>query len=166
MIEVHERVFVGMDHDCRSGNSVWAVVHACKIPCHQQAVGYHGSLQRNHPNYLVFERGNDLYLNMIDPPQPLFMLPLFTSFMRFAAQHWGDGQCILIHCNQGESRAPSLAMLLLAKHIGVISSSSYDDARRNFITKFPSYNPGLGIQSYLRQPRLIPRSSNFLTTQT
>jgi hypothetical protein len=151
MIEVHERVLIGTDLECRSGDSVWAVVHACKNPCHQRAVGYHGSLQKDHPNYLILERNNDLYLNMIDPPQPLFMLPLFTSFMSFASRHWDDGHYLLIHCNQGESRAPSLAMLLLAKHIGIISASSFDDAKRDFVVICPTYTPGLGIQSYLRQ---------------
>jgi len=151
MIEVHQRVFIGTHLECRSGDSAWAVVHACKIPCHQQAVGYRGSLPQNHPNYLVLEKSNDLYLNMIDPPRPLFMLPLFTSFMHFASQRWDDGHNLLIHCNQGESRAPSLAMLLLAKHIGVISTSSFDDARLEFASMFPTYTPGAGIQSYLRQ---------------
>ena len=151
MIEVHERVFIGNDLECRSGDSVWAVVHACKSPCHQKAVGYHGSLQGNHPNYLVLEKGSNLYLNMIDPPKPLFMLPLFTTFMHFASRHWDNGLCLLIHCNQGESRAPSLALLFLSKHLRVICASSFDDARKDLLNSCPSYNPGLGIQSYLRQ---------------
>jgi len=151
MIEVHKRVFVGTDLECRPGDTAWAVVHACKIPCHQHAVGYVGSLPKTHPNYLVLDKPNDLYLNMIDPSQPLFMLPLFTSFMHFASQRWDEGRALLIHCNQGESRAPSLAMLLLAKHIGVISASSFDAARHEFDAIFPAYAPGLGIQSYLRQ---------------
>lgn len=151
MIKVYERVFVGTDRECHSGDSVWAVVHACKCPCHQRAVGYQGNLPQNHPNYLVLEKSADLYLNMIDPPKPLFMLSLFTSFIHFASRHWDDGHSLLIHCNQGESRAPSLAMILLAKHIGIISDSSFDDARRDFVIIFPSYTPGLGIQSYLQQ---------------
>ncbi len=46
----------------------WAIIHACKSPCHQGAVGYIGNLDRTHPNYLVLESGSDLFLNMIDPP--------------------------------------------------------------------------------------------------
>ena len=151
MHQVHTRLFVGTELDCRSGDDGWAVVHACKSPCHQRAVGYQGSLPRTHPNYLVLERGSDLYLNMIDPPQPLFMSDLFVSFLRFATRNWDAGRSLLIHCNLGESRAPSLAMLFLAKRLHAIKDSDFDVARREFDAIFPSYAPGLGIQTYLRQ---------------
>jgi hypothetical protein len=151
MDQVHQRVFVGTESDCRTGDTSWAIVHACKSPCHQRAVGYRGSLPRTHPNYLVFENAGDLYLNMIDPPQPLFMPPLFTSFMQFAAKHWDAGRNLLIHCNLGESRAPSLTMVFMAKHIHAIDGSSFDAASAEFVPIFPRYAPGLGIQAYLRQ---------------
>ncbi|MFH1679083.1 MAG: hypothetical protein ABIH26_00385 [Candidatus Eisenbacteria bacterium] len=151
MHQVHDYLFVGDDVDCRSGSGEWAVVHACKSPCHQRAVGYRGSLSPHHPNYLVLERGGDLYLNMIDPPVPLFMPPLFTSFLAFASRHSKSGKKILIHCNLGESRAPSLALLFLAKCTGMISNDSYAAARAEFVPLCPGYTPGLGIQMYLTQ---------------
>ena len=151
MREVHERVYVGTELDCRKGDSEWVVVHACKSPCHQQAVGYRGNLRSTHPNYLVLEDDRDLYLNIIDPPRPLFMPSLFTSFLEFAGRHWDAGSKILIHCNKGESRAPSLAMLFLSKHIHAISDDTFDSARTGFRTIYPSYQPGRGIQIYLRQ---------------
>ena len=150
MIEITDRIFVGAEYDCRDGDNEWAVVHACKSPCHQRAVGYRGNLSNSHPNYLVLEKENDLYLNIIDPKVPLFMPPLFTSFLGFSGNHWDDGKNILIHCNQGESRAPSLVMLFLAKHKGEITDTSYDEARGEFAKIFSGYRPGLGIQIYLR----------------
>ena len=151
MYEVHTRLFIGTEVDCRLGDDTWAVVHACKSPCHQKAVGYRGSLPPTHPNRLVLERGNDLYLNMIDPPQPLFMPPLFTGFLEFGSRHWDAGRTLLVHCNLGESRAPSLAMLFLAKHLHVIGGSDFDTARTDFLVIFTRYAPGLGIQIYLRE---------------
>jgi len=148
MKEVHERVFVADDLSCTGGGIELAVVHACKNPCHQRAIGYSGSLPSAHPNYLVFEQGNNLFLNIIDPPAPLFMPPLFSNFLSFASRHWGEGRKLLIHCNRGESRAPSLALLFLAKHLSVIDSSSYQDARREFQAIYPQYAPGNGIQAY------------------
>ena len=150
MREIYERLFVGTERDCRTGDADWAVVHACKSPCHQRAVGYRRSLPSNHPNYLVLERDRDLYLNIIDPPRPLFMPKLFVSFLEFSIRHWDSGANILVHCNQGESRAPSLAMLFLAKHIQAIPSDSFNSARKEFESICPSYQPGLGIQTYLR----------------
>lgn len=148
MQEVHERIFVASDISCTKGGTELAVAHACKSPCHQSAVGYKGSLPNTHPNYLVLERENDLYLNIIDPPIPLFMPPLFSHFLAFANSHWGSGQKLLIHCNQGESRAPSLALLFLAKGISAIEQSSYAAARKEFEAIYPRYAPGKGIETY------------------
>lgn len=148
MKEIYERIIVANDQSCTKGNANLAVVHACKIPCHQNEVGYRGNLINTHLNYLVLEKENDLFLNIIDPTAPLFMPPLFVAFLGFANKHWGQGKKLLIHCNQGESRAPSLAMLFLAKGISVISDSSYETARVEFEKLYPRYNPGKGIETY------------------
>lgn len=151
MIDVTDRLFVGGDFDCRTGNDSWAIVHACKSPCHQRAVGYRGSLHSSHPNYLVLEHEKDLYLNIIDPPVPLFKPQLFTSFLSFAGRHWDEGKKILIHCNKGESRSPTLAMMFMAKHQKEISNISYLKARKDFEQIFSGYFPGQGIQIYLNE---------------
>jgi hypothetical protein len=146
--QVYERVFVAGDLCCRRGDAEWAVVHACKSPCHQRALGYQGSLPNSHPNYLTLYDGSDLFMNIIDPPVPLFMAPSFSNFLRFSEEHWSAGQKLLIHCNQGESRAPSLALLFLAKCRHAIDNTSYLSARSEFETLYSRYNPGKGIQTY------------------
>ena len=151
MIEIHERLYVGGEVDCSPSAAELAVVHACKSPCHQRAVGYRGNLPATHSNYLVLERGHDLYLNIIDPPVPLFKPMLFSSFLTFANRHWSSGARLLIHCNQAESRAPTLALLFLSKHLRVIPDESFAAARASFLSKYPTYNPGIGIQRYLNE---------------
>lgn len=148
MQEIYERVIVTNDLSCTRGNDEVAVIHACKSPCHQGAVGYRGKLPSTHPNYLVLEQEYNLFLNIIDPPVPLFMPPLFTEFLAFANKHWSQGRKLLIHCNQGESRAPSLAMLFLAKGVFAIPDTSYEVARSEFEKLYPRYNPGKGIETY------------------
>jgi hypothetical protein len=96
----------------------------------------------------VLEQEYDLFLNIIDPHVPLFMPPLFTEFLAFANKHWSQGRKLLIHCNQGESRAPSLAMLLLAKGVFSIPDTSFELARLEFEKLYPRYNPGKGIETY------------------
>src|SRR5580765_1927169 len=51
--EVHPRFWVGGIEDCGAASSDFAIVHACKAPCHQHAVGYRGSLSSDHPKYLA-----------------------------------------------------------------------------------------------------------------
>jgi protein-tyrosine phosphatase len=149
MIKLHQKLFIGSDKYCQPGNKDLAVVHACKSPCHQRAVGYSGSLPNSHPNYLVKEDEFNLYLNIIDPPIPLFMPETFTAFMKFGKNHFENDRKVLIHCNQGESRAPSLALLFLAKHTQDIPNESYEAARKQFREIFPGYRPGRGIQTFL-----------------
>jgi len=151
MQEIYERVWVGNGDSCRAGDGDWSVVHACKNPCHVRAVGYQGSLPSSHPNYLVLARGQNLYLNLIDPPKPLFMAASFGTFLAFADQEWLAGRKLLVHCNQGESRAPSLALLFLAKRRSALDNGSYTTARAQFEKLYPLYKPGLGIQAYFNR---------------
>ena len=149
MIEVYDRLWVANDQFCRNGGGEWSVVHACKSPCHQRAVGYQGSLPKTHANYLILSINQDLFLNIIDPPKPLFMPASFEAFLLFADREWLAGRKLLVHCNQGESRAPSLALLFLAKCRGALSNDSYLAARSEFEKLYPGYKPGSGIQAYL-----------------
>lgn len=145
----YPNLFIGSESDCFYKQiDDWAVIHACKSPCHQRTLGYKGSLQSNHPNYLVYELENHMFLNMIDPKTPLFMPPLFIASLDFIEKHISKRK-VLIHCNLGSSRSPSLALLYLAKRAKSINGESYRKAIQDFIKLFPSYNPSRGIAVYL-----------------
>lgn len=153
MIELHPGLFVGDQSTCLQGFDGFAVVHAFKSPCHQQAVGYRVALPHDHPYYLALETEYDLYLNLIDPPTPLFQVESFRHFREFAAcKYVEEHQALLIHCNQGESRAPSLALLFLAKDLHVLPNDSYAAAVEAFAplaATFPRYQPGLGMALFM-----------------
>ena len=151
MKEVHERLHVGSEWDCFHAREGWAVVHACKFPCHRRAVGYRKAPPKSSPYYLFREIDDNLYLNMIDASAKYFSHTIFETPLDFIDLHWNDGMNILVHCNKGGSRAPSIVLLFLAKRIGVIDASSYDGARQDFLKVYPQYNPSQGIRSYLRK---------------
>jgi hypothetical protein len=151
MTAVFERIYVGGETSCRGSDASTSVVHACKTPCHQRAIGYRGALPSDHPHYLVLRRGDELFLNMIDPPAPLFKLALFEAFMTFAKERYDAGATLLIHCNLGISRSPSLALLFLAKHLRAISSESFEAARADFLRLYPCYQPAMGIRQFLEE---------------
>lgn len=149
MIQIHANLFIGGENDCFYINREdWAVIHACKSPCHQRILGYRGSLPQDHPYYLIYEVGNHLFLNMIDPDQPLFKAVLFIKSLDFIKAHIPRSK-VLIHCNHGKSRSASIALLYLAKCVGVISQTNYSEAARDFLRLFPDYQPGRGIATYL-----------------
>jgi hypothetical protein len=96
LTKIHDRFYVVSERDCFHSRPGWVVVHACKNPCHFNAVGYKGSLPKNHPNYLSLEReGANLYLNIVDPDIPLFMSQTFVDFMIYTQKHYSEGKNLL-----------------------------------------------------------------------
>jgi len=151
MFEIYPNLFVGNCNDCfYHEKDGWAVIHACKSPCHQNILGYKGSLPQNHPNYLIYERPNHLFLNIIDPQEPLFKLPLFSRSLDFIDSHLPT-QKVLVHCNNGLSRAPSIVLLFLAKRLKNIDNDDFMHAASDFKKLYPYYQPGRGILIYLSQ---------------
>ncbi|MDH5449054.1 MAG: dual specificity protein phosphatase family protein [Nitrosopumilus sp.] len=149
MLEVYPNLFIGSEGECFfKDRDDWAVIHACKSPCHQKAVGYKGNLSPTHPNYLTYEVRNHLFLNMIDPPAPLFKPQLFMASLDFIEKHISERK-VLIHCNLGLSRSPSIALLYLAKRAKVINGESYMKATQDFRKLFRYYKPRRGIAVYL-----------------
>lgn len=153
MREVYDRLQVAGDEACGNGRDGLSVVHACKDPCHRRAVGYTGrSLEQDHSHYLILEDDSNLYMNLIDPPTPrLFMADSFHGFLEFASGRYEEGDRLLIHCNEGLSRAPSLALLFLAKELGELPDDSYGSARQSYEERDPAYAPSRGIRTYLAE---------------
>lgn len=152
MIKILDNLFIGNEYDCfYDGREDWVVIHACKSPCHQRAVGYRGNLNKNHPNYLILEEEKHLYLNMVDMNTMLsheYTEPIVKATLNFIERNI-KSKNVLIHCNLGRSRSPALAMLFLAKRKNILCSDNYREAKREFIKLFPNYVPGMGIDRYL-----------------
>jgi len=151
MKEIYPNLFIGTENDCNFSNvDDMAIIHACKYPCHVKAVGYKGSLPPTHPNYLILENEQHLFLNMVDMERelsPIYTHPIMKSAMTFIEKHVAD-QKILIHCNQGVSRSPSIALLYLARK-RYITNSSYAVAMDDFRNLYSGFNPGGGIALYM-----------------
>jgi len=116
MIEVSPNLFVGSaaDYEFKVRDQAgWCVVHACKEPYHRQALGYSGrAAPSSHPEYLVARRGDRLILNFVDASDPKYVpRELVDAALEFMHARLAEDSRVLVHCNQGESRAPTLALL-------------------------------------------------------
>lgn len=153
MKEIYPNLIIGAENDCNFSNlGDIAIIHACKHPCHVKAVGYKGSLPSTHPNYLVLKNGRHLFLNMVDMEKelsPIYTHPIMKSAMSFIEEHIHDRK-VLVHCNQGLSRSPSIALLYLARK-GNIASQTYNLATNDFLKLYPIYNPGSGVALYMNK---------------
>lgn len=133
-----------------------AKIHAAKQPCHAAVVGYttKEKIAPTHPEYLSAVRGshgNELVLNIIDPELPLFRIEVFQQAVEFI-DSWISRGPVLVHCNQGLSRAPSIVLLWLAKRAEAINGWGFSDAREAFTKEFmPSYAPRKGITTFLTE---------------
>lgn len=151
MREIDKNLFVGnlIDYENNQFDNDYYFVQACKEPCHRKALGYTGrSADENHPEYLIAYRERKIILNMIDPPTgKYFENIMFDSSLAFINENLEKGKKILIHCNQGISRSPSIGLLYLATK-GKIRNESFRLAEEDFIKIYPHYAPS-GIKEFL-----------------
>jgi len=151
MKEIDTNIFVGSleDYENIKCNPGFVFVQACKEPCHRQALGYTGrAVNKNHPEYLVTYRPQRIILNMVDADTgKYFSNILFEKSIEFISSNIKNQKKVLIHCNQGLSRAPSIGLLYLAIN-KKISNKTFWDAKEDFMKIYPEYAPK-GVQDFL-----------------
>ncbi len=157
MIKVCEQIplYVGDQHDYEREvrrQPGWSVVQACKEPYHRQALGYSGrGAPKDDPEYLIAYRDNRLILNLVDAPSPDYIpMEIVDTAITFIGDSLQDGKEVLVHCNEGRSRSPSLTLLYLAIK-GLLPNSSLRDAEVVFSTLYPDYAPKAGIRGFIEQ---------------
>lgn len=129
----------------------WAVVHATQS-VHYPLMGWDRRFNKppkDHPNYIIWKDNNRLSLNWVDGGAFLYDMSGPETFMQaldFIDKHYPDNK-IMIHCDQGQSRSPTLAMLYMAKRLSAIPDDFYG-ARNAFTQLYPGYAPG-GIAEYV-----------------
>lgn len=151
--DLHAPIWVGSKEDLQEitrDNRKWAVVHACKT-AHKDKLGYEKSLPASDPNYLVAEDRDDIYLNLVDMERefmPVYTDPIFQKAFNFIQAALMNGQNVLIYCDQGHSRSPSIAMAYLAMN-GYFFENSHEKTKAEF-SRLYDYRPGKGVDLYLK----------------
>lgn len=155
MLEVYPNLFVGDRNDYEttvSGQTGWAIVHACK-PYHRKAVGYRAwNASKSHPEYLVARRENRLMLCLLDLPTSLFIRKdMIEQALDFIDEMRDRGLKIMVHCMKGRSRSASIMLLYLATRLNVLPTDSFEAAEEQFRQLYPRYKPTRGIREHVRR---------------
>ncbi len=168
MIEVHPRLWVGNDDDAErilhyvrhplgdKHNVVghpWAMVSAAKEPYHRALVGYTGrGAPKEDKEYYHARRGRHLALNWVDVDDAKWFrnMELYEAFAHIQAAQRMEIDC-LIHCNQGVSRSPSLALGWLYVYGGEPWDLTFEQAEEKLKVVFPSYDPTEGVRTFIRE---------------
>lgn len=149
MQQIIDNLYIGNQYDFLPEG--WVVVNCGKCPWHQQAVGYTKSLESSHPNYLIHETEDVLSLNLVDVPfefKAQYTDPIFKKAFEFINAN-RKRRPVLIRCNAGFSRSPSIVLAYLGKML-LTPGYSYEEACEEFKEIYPDYAPGKGVEAYLK----------------
>ena len=156
MIKIPEtNLFIGTLNDLpKTKNQEWAIVHATQT-IHYQIFKWNRTTNkpdRNHPNYIYYEKDDRVSLNWVDGAAYLYNRSGVETFIKILnfIDKWIPQKNILIHCDQGQSRSPTLGLLYLAKRAKTISNESFLAAQKEFIQYYRYYLPS-GIGEYVEK---------------
>jgi len=145
-------IYIGGKADSLLRNDdAWAVVNTAKT-VHIEVMGWSNAPPRDHPNYLAYENGQFLSFNWVDGAAHLYKWSGPEAFNRALdfIDHWAPTKNVLVNCDLGQSRSPTVALLYLAKRLHTISNESFSAARTDFQEIYPPYSPS-GIADYVSQ---------------
>lgn len=153
MEEVYHNLYVGNDEDYEKTKDKkdFAFLRPCKYGDggHQQALGYHTLAAPEGKTKYVARKGNLMALNLLDLHDPHYInSDMIESGLEFIKDQLADGKKVLIACNHGHSRGPSIALLYL-RSIGEMPHN-LGMSERVFSALYPEYDPKQGIRQYLR----------------
>jgi hypothetical protein len=152
VIEVHENLFVGaeIDEHAVRGKEGWFIIHACKEPYHRQALGYSGrAASKDHPEYLMARRDGRLILNLVDVDNASFISPVIIDAALEAIAINIPNKKVLVHCNQGQSRSPTIAFLYLLRHTTKFKGLMPNEALSSFRAIYPHFMPARGMADFV-----------------
>lgn len=152
MKQIYTNLYIGGDEDYEKvkDKEDWFVVRAAKEGSggHRDTLQYKERAAPKDSNYYFVERPRKLILNLVDPPHESMVPPqVVDKALEFTRQHLEQKEKVLIACNQGFSRAPSLGLLMLYE-LGKLPTRS---AFSTFRKLYPPYAPSSGMKSFIRQ---------------
>lgn len=137
----------------------FSILGACKYPLHQQNARLSGAskdgylkISKSEPEYYFAERDHALYCNLIDE-ESMQHIPdiIIERALKFIADEIADGRNVLVVCNNGVSRSPSIALMYLIRAGYFDLCYTFDDAVNRFKTKYPMYSPNKGMYDYTKR---------------
>ena len=117
---------------------------------HAKTLGYGSGAAPQGPERLWAVRGDHLITNAVDSeaghPDSY---AIFDEAVRYALAMKAEKKDLLIHCNQGQSRAPSVAVAVLMD-LGLLPKNLFS-AITEFKKLYPSYAPRGGVMDWLKR---------------
>lgn len=153
MESVIQHLYIGGDVDYvrlqdRDG---WSFLRTCKYGPggHQETLGYKTLGASKGPHYLSVDQRARRALNFIDVQDPnLIPLQMIEKGLEFINKRMAAGDNVLVACNKGGSRGPTMALLYL-RAIGELTGN-FIQSEKIFRTLYHNYDPGIGARTFAR----------------
>lgn len=146
-------LFVENIHDNEfAQNSEWTVVYATQT-IHYQYLDWNRTTDKPNKNHLTYNNyidGNYISLNWVNSPAYLYNCSGADTLVKILdfIENWIEERIVIVHCDKGLSRSPSVCLLYLSKRMGGISNESYSKAEHEYEKMYPGYNT-VDIEDYI-----------------
>lgn len=137
----------------------FSILGCCKYPLHQQNARLKGAskdgylkISKSEPEYYFAERDRALYCNLIDADSMEYIPDIIIErALKFIQDEIADGRNVLVVCNNGVSRSPSIALMYLIRSGFFDARYTFDDVLKVFRKIYPLYSPNKGMYDYTKR---------------
>jgi hypothetical protein len=146
-------LYVGDDSDDQeAAKKGYAILSACKDGPwgHRAALRYTTMGAPKGDHYFHATRGKRMVLNLLDLEDPEFIKEdVIFPALKFINKHLKAGDKVLVHCNAGHSRGPTIGMMFL-RTIGELPGG-FLTSEKVFRALYPKYEPKAGMRTFARE---------------
>lgn len=129
----------------------FSALFCAKYPYHKEIVGYGKSCTQDNPEYLVAHRQDRhvMALNMVDANKPEFFSDeMILKGIGFIQVELMYGRDVLVVCNHGESRSPTMCLMFLMLHGDFDYNMTHYEVFDQYKKIAPNWKPNSGILEY------------------
>ncbi len=153
MVQISPNVFVGSDSDYEKikDDKDWVALRCAKFGpgSHKEILGYETQAAPEGPNKYWVKKGRVLALNLLDLDDPNFVPPeAIQKGLDFIRDNV-DEKKVLVACNAGHSRGPTLGLMWL-RTLGRMPYSFLHSSKIYRNDVYPKFDPSPGIEQFAR----------------
>ncbi len=138
-------LYIGNKEDEKKTNRrEFVIIHACK--------SYFDIIKSEtfEKNSKIKLSNNELYINWEDlPDSDYFDILTFNQVLFWMKYYYSGDQKILVHCDWGQSRSPTLVLVFMSKVLKVLPDNFFD-ALEEFKILYPEYVTPSGISKFVK----------------
>ena len=150
MVKVAPNLYVGDALDVKTAEERGYSIISAGKEFHRRLLGYEGQSAPKDKDYLWAERPHHLYLNLVDSESPDYIpKELIEHAIQFITDQLNLGNKVLVHCSEGMSRGPSIALIWMQRF--QLLPASGNAAMKKFRKIYPQYSPRGGMKGYIQR---------------